>query len=108
MADFSVDYGQLGDMSRTLNQADKNWEYEVNTINVDSVQGEDGLGDDSVADSTNRVNDNLKQRMLNLQQSVHVLNQFIESVTMQTSNVDDKLSVEVKTFDICIERDDTT
>lgn len=34
--------------------------------------------------------------MLNLQQSVHVLNQFIESVTMQTSNVDDKLSVEVK------------
>lgn len=96
MADFSVDYGQLGDMSRTLNQADKNWEYEVNTINVDSVQGEDGLGDDSVADSTNRVNDNLKQRMLNLQQSVHVLNQFIESVTMQTSNVDDKLSVEVK------------
>ncbi|MCX8673062.1 hypothetical protein J3T91_05990 [Bifidobacterium sp. B4001] len=96
MADFSVDYGQLADMSRTLNQADKNWEYEVNTINVDSVQGEDGLGDDSVADSTNRVNDNLKQRMLNLQQSVHVLNQFIESVTMQTSNVDDKLSVEVK------------
>lgn len=96
MADFSVDYGQLGDMSRTLNQADKNWEYEVNTINVDSVQGEDGLGDDSVADSTNRVNDNLKQRMLNLQQSVHVLNQFIESVTMQTNNVDDKLSVEVK------------
>ena len=96
MADFSVDYGQLGDMSRTLNQADKNWEYEVNTINVDSVQGEDGLGDDSVADSTNRANDNLKQHMLNLQQSVHVLNQFIESVTMQTSNVDDKLSVEVK------------
>lgn len=96
MADFSVDYGQLGDMSRTLNQADKNWEYEVNTINVDSVQGEDGLGDDSVADSTNQVNDNLKQRMLNLQQSVHVLNQFIESVTMQTSNVDDKLSVEIK------------
>lgn len=96
MADFSVDYGQLGDMSRTLNQADKNWEYEVNNINVDSVQGEDGLGDDSVADGTNRVNDNLKQRMLNLQQSVHVLNQFIESVTMQTSNVDDKLSVEIK------------
>ena len=96
MADFSVDYGQLGDMSRTLNQADKNWEYEVNTINVDSVQGEDGLGDDSVTDSTNRANDNLKQHMLNLQQSVHVLNQFIESVTMQTSNVDDKLSVEVK------------
>lgn len=96
MADFSVDYGQLGDMSRTLNQADKNWEYEVNNINVDSVQGEDGLGDDSVADSTNQVNDNLKQRMLNLQQSVHVLNQFIESVTMQTSNVDDKLSVAIK------------
>lgn len=96
MADFSVDYGQLGDMSRTLNQADKNWEYEVNNINVDSVQGEDGLGDDSVADSTNQVNDNLKQRMLNLQQSVHVLNQFIESITMQTSNVDDKLSVAIK------------
>lgn len=96
MADFSVDYGQLGDMSRTLNQADKNWEYEVNTINVDSVQGEDGLGDDSVADSMNQANDNLKQRMLNLQQSVRVLNQFIESVTMQTSNVDDKLSVEIK------------
>lgn len=94
--DFSVDYGQLGDMSRTLNQADKNWESEVNNINVDGVQGEDGLGDDSVADSTNRVNDNLKQRLLNLQQSVHVLNQFIESVTMQTSNVDDKLSVEIK------------
>lgn len=96
MVDFSVDYGQLGDMSRTLNQADKNWESEVNNINVDGVQGEDGLGDDSVADSTNRVNDNLKQRLLNLQQSVHVLNQFIESVTMQTSNVDDKLSVEIK------------
>lgn len=96
MVDFSVDYGQLGDMSRTLNQADNNWESEVNNINVDGVQGEDGLGDDSVADSTNRVNDNLKQRLLNLQQSVHVLNQFIESVTMQTSNVDDKLSVEIK------------
>lgn len=96
MVDFSVDYGQLGDMSRTLNQADKNWESEVNSINIDGVQGEDGLGDDSVADSTNRVNDNLKQRLLNLQQSIHVLNQFIESVTMQTSNVDDKLSVEIK------------
>lgn len=96
MVDFSVDYGQLGDMSRTLNQADKNWESEVNSINIDGVQGEDGLGDDSVADSTNRVNDNLKQRLLNLQQSIHVLNQFIESVTMQTSNVDDKPSVEIK------------
>ena len=96
MVDFSVDYGQLGDMSRTLNQADKNWESEVQNIDVDSAQGENGLGDNSVADSTNRVNDNLKQRLLNLQQSVHVLNQFIESVTMQTSNVDDKLSVEIE------------
>ena len=96
MVDFSVDYGQLGDMSRTLNQADKNWESEVQNIDVDSAQGENGLGDDSVADSTNRVNDNLKQRLLNLQQSVHVLNQFIKSVTMQTSNVDDKLSIEIK------------
>lgn len=96
MVDFSVDYGQLGDMSRTLNQADKNWESEVQNIDVDSAQGENGLGDDSVADSTNRVNDNLKQRLSNLQQSVHVLNRFIESVTMQTSNVDDKLSVEIK------------
>ena len=96
MVDFSVDYGQLGDMSRTLNQADENWESEVQNIDVDSAQGENGLGDDSVADSTNRVNDNLKQRLLNLQQSVHVLNQFIESVTMQTSNVDDKLSVEIE------------
>ncbi|PXY81406.1 hypothetical protein [Bifidobacterium asteroides] len=96
MVDFSVDYGQLGDMSRTLNQADKNWESEVHNIDVDSAQGENGLGDDSVADSTNRVNDNLKQRLSNLQQSVHVLNRFIESVTMQTSNVDDKLSVEIE------------
>ena len=96
MVDFSVDYGQLGDMSRTLNQADKNWESEVQNIDVDSAQGENGLGDNSVADSTNRVNDNLKQRLLNLQQSVHVLNQFIKSVTMQTSNVDDKLSVEIE------------
>lgn len=39
MVDFSVDYGQLGDMSRTLNQADKNWESEVNSINIDGVQG---------------------------------------------------------------------
>lgn len=96
MVDFSVDYGQLGDMSKTLNQADKNWESEVQNIDVDSAQGENGLGDDSVADSTNRVNDNLKQRLSNLQQSVHVLNRFIESVTMQTSNVDDKLSVEIE------------
>ncbi|MCX8686751.1 hypothetical protein J3U06_01135 [Bifidobacterium sp. B4142] len=81
---------------QNLEPSRQNWEYEVNTINVDSVQGEDGLGDDSVTDSTNRANDNLKQHMLNLQQSVHVLNQFIESVTMQTSNVDDKLSVEIK------------
>ncbi len=96
MVDFSVDYGQLGDMSRTLNQADENWDSEVQNIDVDSAQGENGLGDDSVADSTNRVNDNLKQRLSNLQQSVHVLNRFIESVTMQTSNVDDKLSVEIE------------
>lgn len=96
MVDFSVDYGQLGDMSRTLNQADENWESEVHKIDVDSAQGENGLGDDSVADSTNRVNDNLKQRLLNLQQSVHVLDQFIKSVTMQTSNVDDKLSIAIK------------
>ncbi|WP_445343405.1 hypothetical protein [Bifidobacterium sp. ESL0819] len=96
MVDFSVDYGQLGDMSRTLNQADKNWDSEVQNIDVDSAQGENGLGDDSVADSTNRVNDNLKQRLSNLQQSVHVLNRFIESVTMQTSKVDDKLSVEIE------------
>lgn len=96
MVDFSVDYGQLGDMSRTLNQADENWESEVHKIDVDRAQGENGLGDDSVADSTNRVNDNLKQRLLNLQQSVHVLNQFIKSVTMQTSNVDDKLSIAIK------------
>ena len=96
MVDFSVDYGQLGDMSRTLNQADENWDSEVQNIDVDSAQGENGLGDDSVADSTNRVNDNLKQRLLNLQQSVHVLNQFIKSVTMQTSNVDDKLSIAIK------------
>lgn len=96
MVDFSVDYGQLGDMSRTLSQADENWDSEVQNIDVDSAQGENGLGDDSVADSTNRVNDNLKQRLSNLQQSVHVLNRFIESVTMQTSNVDDKLSVEIE------------